>query len=82
MTERDHLSTLSGYYPSDWPAECGGPRRQKVTRTPGPGLKPGEKLVATTRVLGNIVLRDANIATKDTSDSRRSRRPSRSSTPT
>ncbi len=51
MTERDHRSELSGYYPSAWPAECGGPRRQKVTRAPGLRLVPHERLRATTRML-------------------------------
>jgi len=46
MTERDHLSQLAGYYPSAWSVECGGPRRQKVSRSPGPNIQPGEKLVA------------------------------------
>lgn len=51
MTERDHVSKLAGYYPSAWPAECGGPRRQKVTSAPGLRIAPGERLRAQTRVL-------------------------------
>lgn len=49
MTERDHASRLSGYWPSAWPAECGGPRRQKIVVSPGLDLKPGERLQATCR---------------------------------
>ncbi len=52
MTARDHLlARLAGYYPSAWPAECGGPRRQKVTRAPGLAIGANEKLVAQTREL-------------------------------
>lgn len=53
MTQRDHASRLSGYYPSRWPAECAGPRRQKLVASPGLDLQPGETLKATHRVLGN-----------------------------
>lgn len=51
MTERDHVGRLAGYYPSAWPAECAGPRRQKVTRAPGLALKPGETLTARSRAM-------------------------------
>ena len=53
MTERDYVSQPSGYFPSAWPAECGGPRRQKVTRAKGLALSAGERLKATTRMLGD-----------------------------
>ncbi|MDJ0788980.1 MAG: hypothetical protein QNK05_19410 [Myxococcota bacterium] len=49
MTERDHEVDLAGYYPSAWPAECAGPRRQKVTRASGLRIQPGERLRATSR---------------------------------
>lgn len=64
MTARDHLFPPPGYYPSVWPGECGGPRRQKVTRAPGLRLQPGEALAARTRRLDDdrwpvmFVLRD------------------------
>ncbi|MCH8815975.1 MAG: hypothetical protein IH957_12965 [Chloroflexi bacterium] len=51
MTELDRLGPISGYYPSAWPCECGGPRRQKAAVGPGLNLQPGEKLKATTRRL-------------------------------
>jgi hypothetical protein len=41
-----------GYYRSAWPCECGGPRRQKVVYTPGPGLSRGEGLSSTVRDTG------------------------------
>jgi len=31
MTERDRLERQPGYWPSPWPVECGGNRRQKAT---------------------------------------------------
>ena len=49
MTGRDHVGRLAGYYPSAWPAECAGPRRQKITRAPGPNIQPGERLRVTSR---------------------------------
>ena len=64
MTESDHAIRLSGYYPSHWPGECGGPRRQKVTASPGLDLQPGERLVSAHRVMDDqqwpvmFVLRD------------------------
>lgn len=48
----DYRTRLPGYYPSTWPVECGGPRRQKLVRSAGPGLQAGEKLVSTTRDMG------------------------------
>jgi hypothetical protein len=48
MTGIDAREHLAGYWPSAWPAECGGPRRQKVARSPGLSLQPGERLAATT----------------------------------
>ncbi len=43
---------MPGYFPSTWPAECGGPRRQKGVSTPGLDLKPGERLESTIRDMG------------------------------
>src|SRR5690606_5849948 len=52
MTD-DCTMPLAGYWPSAWPAECGGPRRQKLARSPGLDLQPGERLrVITRRVPG------------------------------
>lgn len=51
MTELDRSSTMPGYYPSAWPCECGGPRRQKTAAGPGLNLQPGDQLKATTRRL-------------------------------
>ena len=52
MTRLDRRETLKGYYPSAWPVECGGPRRQKLVRSSGPDLKPGESLASTVRQTG------------------------------
>lgn len=52
MTGLDHTAVIPGYWPSAWPAECGGPRRQKVAAGPGLGLLPGEVLAVTTRATG------------------------------
>ena len=30
MTDQDRAGPLPGYYPSPWPVECGGNRRQKA----------------------------------------------------
>ncbi len=49
MTERDHTRRQSGYWPSAWPTECAGPRRQKIVASPGLDLQPGERLRATQR---------------------------------
>ena len=46
-TDMVHLDSdveLSGYWPSAWPAESGGPRRQKVVASPGLNLAKGESL--------------------------------------
>ena len=51
MTELDRSGPIPGYYPSAWPCECGGPRRQKAAPGPAIDLKPGETLKATTRTL-------------------------------
>lgn len=51
----------SGGWPSPWPAEDGGPRRLQVPGGPGLGLRPGEQLVATSRMAiasTMVVLRD------------------------
>ena len=49
MTSLDRSSPLPGYYPSVWPTECGGPRRQKAPRSAGLALQPGERLEAHVR---------------------------------
>lgn len=49
MTLLDFETRLPGYYPSAWAVECGGSRRQKLTRSPGLALKPSEKLASITR---------------------------------
>ena len=49
MTELDRAGPMPGYYPSVWPCECGGPRRQKSAAGPGLNLQPGEELKATAR---------------------------------
>ena len=51
-TSLDRSSPLPGYYPSVWPTECGGPRRQKAPRSPGLGLRAGERLEAHARQTG------------------------------
>jgi hypothetical protein len=45
----DSSAPIPGYFDSPWPAECGGPRRQKAPRSPGLALRPGEKLQQRTR---------------------------------
>ena len=52
MTTLDYRTTLPGYYPSAWPVECGGPRRQKLARSAGLRLQDGERLTSTTRDMG------------------------------
>ncbi|MCH7578828.1 MAG: hypothetical protein IIB22_01140 [Chloroflexi bacterium] len=49
MTELDRVGPMPGYYPSVWPCECGGPRRQKSAAGPGLNLQPGDELRATMR---------------------------------
>ena len=49
MTDLDRSGPILGYYPSVWPCECGGPRRQKAAAGPGLNLQPGEKLKSTTQ---------------------------------
>ena len=51
MTASDYLSQISGYYPSAWPAECAGPRRQKIVSSPGLNIQPDEHLVGHARIL-------------------------------
>ena len=48
MTGLDRSGPIPGYYPSAWPCECGGPRRQKATAGPGLNLQPSETLQSTT----------------------------------
>jgi len=47
LTPSDYKSSLVGYYPSHWPCERAGPRRQKAPRQPGLALQPGERLAVT-----------------------------------
>lgn len=59
-TARDAAGPIAGLWDSPWPAEDGGPRRQLVPRAPGLAMRPGERLVATTRgafVANMVVLR-------------------------
>jgi outer membrane protein assembly factor BamB len=51
VTGLDRSSPIPGYYPSAWPCECGGPRRQKAAAGPGLNLQPNETLKSTTRHL-------------------------------
>ena len=51
MTASDYLSQISGYYPSAWPAECAGPRRQKIVSSPGLNIQSDEHLVGHARIL-------------------------------
>ncbi len=52
MSGLDRSGAMPGYFPSAWPAECGGPRRQKGVSTPGLDLKPRERLASTIRDMG------------------------------
>jgi hypothetical protein len=46
VTVWDADQPLAGYWPaSTWPVECGGNRRQKRSRVPGPRWQPGELAV-------------------------------------
>ena len=58
----DSNEKIKGYYDSPWPAECGGPRRQKIPRSPGLNISNGENLSQKTRANGEwnvmMVLRD------------------------
>ena len=58
----DHVDILQGYWPSPWPVECGGPRRQKVVSVPGPALGPSETIASTIRQIDGwpvmTILRD------------------------
>ena len=49
MTAIDSAKNISGYWPSHWPAESGGPRRQKITSSAGLNLQTGETLDSTVR---------------------------------
>jgi hypothetical protein len=50
-TPLDCLAPLPGYYPSRWPCECAGPRRQKLIAGPGLDVGPNETLRAHRRQL-------------------------------
>lgn len=52
MTDLDIENRAPGLYDSAWPAECGGLRRQKIVRTPGPAIQRDERLTSTTRDTG------------------------------
>jgi hypothetical protein len=56
----------SGYWPSRWPAEDGGPRRTQAPRHgAGLGIRPGERIETTTRDVAAatmVVLRDTGQA--------------------
>jgi len=45
----DSHAPIPGYFNSPWPAECGGPRRQKAPRSPGLAMASGEKLSQVSR---------------------------------
>ena len=61
-TDLDYLDVIEGYWPSPWPVECGGPRRQKVVSVPGPALGPSETIDSTIRKIDGwpvmTILRD------------------------
>jgi hypothetical protein len=46
----DSAAAIPGYYDSPWPAECGGPRRQKAPRSRGLAVTPESEVKQTTRV--------------------------------
>ena len=46
MTNLDRTNTLPGYYPSHWPVECGGNRRQKAAKG-GLNARDAEPMVTT-----------------------------------
>jgi hypothetical protein len=52
VTGIDADGPIPGYWPSPWPGECGGPRRQKLSAAPGLDLRPDEQLVSTVRHTG------------------------------
>lgn len=52
-TALDASGPIPGHYDSAWPAECGGPRRQKAPRSRGLDMQPGERLKATQRTTGD-----------------------------
>lgn len=52
MSVLDCSGPIPGLFDSAWPAECGGPRRQKAPRSPGLDLQAGEALEATSRENG------------------------------
>ena len=49
LSDIDSLAAIPGYYDSPWPAECGGPRRQKAPRATGLGLSAGTRLSQVSR---------------------------------
>ena len=49
MSLLDYKTKLPGYYHSAWAVECGGPRRQKLVRSPGPAFGADTQLTSTVR---------------------------------
>ena len=47
MTDLDAAGRAPGYYDSPFPGEDGGPRRQLAPRSPGLGIREGERLAVT-----------------------------------
>jgi len=61
MTAFDAVGPIAGYFDSPFPGEDGGPRRQMIPRSAGPGLEEGAELRVVSRPLlmtTMIVLRD------------------------
>jgi hypothetical protein len=58
VTDLDSSGPIAGYYDSPFPGEDGGPRRQLTPRSPGLGLRAGERLAANHRpaMLSNMVV--------------------------
>ncbi len=54
----DSTSLIPGYFDSPFPGEDGGPRRQLIPRSPGIGVRAGEKLSVLSRraVMANMVV--------------------------
>ncbi|MEX2245185.1 MAG: hypothetical protein WEC75_00705 [Dehalococcoidia bacterium] len=48
----DAAELMAGYYAGIWPAECGGPRRQKIAAQGGLAVSADERLAATPRDTG------------------------------
>ena len=48
----DSAGPIASYFDSPWPAECGGPRRQRVPRSAGLGIGNSTKLRQHSRTNG------------------------------